>query len=156
MTKGIKTVLKVAGIVVGAGVVLYILANAFVLFDLFAVSPIAGDKAAKNYLKEIKGIELPRNTEIVKEYAEYTYYGTDCEQPFAGIIVRSDLSLEELDEYYAPYRASEEVREKKELSDKTVTNEVKETLKTHGLEIPIDMDFEDGGYYLIYTTCYNY
>ena len=156
MNKALKKILIIAGSVIGGLVFIYFMLVALVSFDVFVFVPFQGKALGKKYLKEIRNIELPDSTEVIKGYADDTFIsGTEQEQPFGGVIVRSDLSLEELDKHYAPYRASEEIQEKKELKDKVVTYEVRETLDEFGLEIPEGVDLDNGSYYLIYTTCFS-
>ncbi len=66
------------------------------------------DKAAQNIVEEIKSIPVPDNTSIVEEISDAGKLSGNGEgmQYFGAVLLKSELSLEELQTYYGKYSES--------------------------------------------------
>ena len=80
------------------------------LFVLFALSvPIVNNITAATVLRDIKNIPLPENTEYVDGVSaagKFTGNGNGM-QYFGAMLIKTDLSLDELNSYYSDYRENE-------------------------------------------------
>lgn len=80
------------------------------LFVLFALSvPIVNNITAATVLSDIKNIPLPENTEYVDGVSaagKLTGNGNGM-QYFGAMLIKTDLSLDELNSYYSDYRENE-------------------------------------------------
>ncbi len=80
------------------------------LFVLFALSvPIVNNITAATVLSDIKNIPLPENTEYVDGISaagKFTGNGNGM-QYFGAMLIKTDLSLDELNSYYSDYRENE-------------------------------------------------
>lgn len=97
-----KRVLKITGLVIVLLIILSITACAISI-------SFANDYSADKTAKEIKEIPLPENTEFVElisRAGKFTGNGNGM-QYFGAMLIKSDLSLAELDEYYSAYRENE-------------------------------------------------
>lgn len=97
-----KRVLKITGLVI---VLLIILSITVCAISISFANDYSADKTAK----EIKEIPLPENTEFVElisRAGKFTGNGNGM-QYFGAMLIKSDLSLVELDEYYSAYRENE-------------------------------------------------
>ena len=97
-----KRVLKFTGLVIVLLIILSITACAISI-------SFANDYSADKTAKEIKEIPLPENTEFVElisRAGKFTGNGNGM-QYFGAMLIKSDLSLAELDEYYSAYRENE-------------------------------------------------
>ena len=81
-----------------------------VLLLIFAVVvPIINNGIALGVEKDLKALPLPEKTELVESISKagkLTGNGNGM-QYFGAILIKSDLSLEELVAYYQPYRAGQ-------------------------------------------------
>ena len=81
-----------------------------VLLIIFFISvPIVNDNSAKKEKKFLEELPLPADTELVESLSQagkFTGNGNGM-QYFAAILIKSELSLEELDFFYEPYRQNE-------------------------------------------------
>ncbi len=81
-----------------------------ILITLFAVSvPIVNNITAAMVLSDIKKLPLPENTEYVEGISaagKFTGNGNGM-QYFGAILIKSELSLDELNSYYSDYRENE-------------------------------------------------
>ena len=81
-----------------------------ILITLFALSvPIVNNITAATVLSDIKNIPLPENTEYVEGISaagKFTGNGNGM-QYFGAILIKTDLSLDELNSYYSDYRENE-------------------------------------------------
>lgn len=137
-----KIVLVILGIIVALATLCFI-GISLLVFVLF---PYQDRIEARRYVKEIKSITLPENTEIVDEYvASGHLLGTEDEECFGAVLIKSSLSDAELDMYYSAYRLGG--REE----DKAVTAEIQDTLEEFHIYYALPADYDDGNYYLIYT-----
>lgn len=80
------------------------------LFVLFVLSvPIVNNITAATVLSDIKNIPLPENTEYVDGISaagKFTGNGNGM-QYFGAMLIKTDLSLDELNSYYSDYRENE-------------------------------------------------
>lgn len=80
------------------------------LFVLFVLSvPIVNNITAATVLSDIKNIPLPENTEYVEGISaagKFTGNGNGM-QYFGAMLIKTDLSLDELNSYYSDYRENE-------------------------------------------------
>ena len=80
------------------------------LFVLFALSvPIVNNITAATVLSDIKNIPLPENTEYVDGISaagKFVGNGNGM-QYFGAVLIKTDLSLDELNSYYSDYRENE-------------------------------------------------
>ncbi len=81
-----------------------------ILITLFAVSvPIVNNITAATVLSDIKKLPLPESTEYVEGISaagKFTGNGNGM-QYFGAILIKTDLSLDELNSYYSDYRENE-------------------------------------------------
>lgn len=71
--------------------------------------PLINDYTAYKVEKALRETPLPEGTELIESLSKagkLTGNGNGM-QYFGAILIRSDLSLEELDEYYSDYRSNE-------------------------------------------------
>ena len=81
-----------------------------VLLLLFAlVVPIVNNAIALGVEKDLKELPLPANTELVESTSKAGKLAGNGNgmQYFGAILIKSDLSLEELDAYYQTYRTGQ-------------------------------------------------
>ncbi len=96
---------KLGKFVGGVALVLLALVTVFLF-----VSPRVNDAFASKIQKELAEIPLPENTEFVESISKagkLTGNGNGM-QFFGAILIKSDLSLEELNDYYSAYRKHED------------------------------------------------
>lgn len=74
-----------------------------VFFSLLIAAPIVNDGISRKTADEIAGLPLPKDTELMESVykaGKLTGNGNGM-QYFGAILIKSDLSLEELKEYYS-------------------------------------------------------
>ena len=96
--------------------------------------------------KELCETPLPEKTELIESISragKLTGNGNGM-QYFGAILIRSDLSLEELDAYYSGYRSNEW-----ECLVETQEGQSIEVIDHETLQF--SEEIEDGGYYIVYS-----
>ena len=87
-----------------------ILSVIVILVLLFAVSvPIVNNITAANVAGDLEDIPLPENTELVESISaagKFVGNGNGM-QYFGAVLIKTDLSLDELNSYYSDYRENE-------------------------------------------------
>lgn len=126
----------------------WFLRGALFAIILFMISiPIVNDFYAKQVKNQLKEIPLPEKTEYIEAISradKMTGNGNGM-QYFGAILIKSELSLEELDSYYTTYRKNEwdcivEIQEGQNIA-----------CIEHGiLSFETDLSVE-GQYYIIYS-----
>ena len=108
--------------------------------------PLINNHTAYKVEKALCEIPLPEETELIESLSQagkLTGNGNGM-QYFGAILIRSDLSLEELDDYYSDYRSSEweylvEVQEGQSV----------EMIEHGGLQF--SEEIKDNSYYIVYS-----
>lgn len=123
-----------------------ILLVVIIFVSILIAAPIVNDNMAKKTANELVDLPLPDNT----EFAEAVYQAGKLVgngngmQYFGGILIKSELSLEELKEYYLQF-AEEEwecIVEKQTDAEVKVIEHTKLAFKT---------DVEGDKYYIVYS-----
>ena len=118
------------------------------LFALFALSvPIVNNITAATVLSDIKNIPLPENTEYVDGISaagKLTGNGNGM-QYFGAILIKTDLSLDELNSYYSDYRENEF----RLLVEKQESGEI--AVIEHGSLVFESELSQDENYYIVYS-----
>ena len=117
-----------------------------IIILLNIVCPFINNAVAKDIVKEMKEKPLPDKTIVVeqKSLAGHMSGNGNGMQYFGALLLKSDLSLEELQAYYSKFSENEWAYVVKEQSD----SEIKEiTNWTAKFETSIDSD----DYYILYT-----
>jgi len=108
--------------------------------------PIVNDNTANRTAKSVKEIELPNDTEYIESFSKAGKLvgNGNGMQYLGGILIKSNLSLEELQAHYSKYAKSEweYIVEKK--SDKEVR------VVEHG-SVLLKSDINDDNYYIVYS-----
>ncbi len=128
--------------------VLVIVFGIAVLAILFFVAfiPLANDFYARQVKEELLGTPLPENTEIIDSVSragKLVGNGNGI-QYFGAILLKSDLSLQELEDYYADFRENEWSYVVERQKDQSV--EVIE----HG-SVRFSKKAEENGCYIVYS-----
>lgn len=86
-----------------------ILTVALICFSVLIAAPFVNDNVAKKTAKELADLPLPANTEWIESvYKAGKLVGNgNGMQYFGAILIKSELSLEELQEYYSEFAESE-------------------------------------------------
>ena len=118
------------------------------LFVLFALSvPIVNNITAATVLSDIKNIPLPENTEYVDGVSaagKFTGNGNGM-QYFGAMLIKTDLSLDELNSYYSDYRENEF----RLLIEKQESGEI--AVIEHGSLVFESELSQDENYYIVYS-----
>lgn len=96
--KILRRMLRILGIIISA--------VTLGLFLLYVFAPRANDSSAASIVHELKELPLPENTEYVDSVsaaAKLVGNGNGM-QYFGAILIKSEQSLEELDDYYDNFR----------------------------------------------------
>ena len=105
------------------------------------------DKAAQNIVTEIKSIPLPENTSIVDEVSAAGKLSGNGEgmQYFGAVLLKSELSLEDLQAYYGKYAQSK-------YSNIVACQEDKRIKVVEHKELNFNTEIDkDNDYYIVYT-----
>ena len=108
--------------------------------------PLINNHTAYKVEKELCETPLPEKTELIESISragKLTGNGNGM-QYFGAILVRSDLSLEELDAYYSDYRSNEW-----ECLVETQEGQSIEVIDHGGLQF--SEEIKDSGYYIVYS-----
>lgn len=90
-------------------VVIIIVTVALVCLSVLIAAPFVNDHMAKKTAKELADLPLPNNTELIESvYKAGKLVGNgNGMQYFGAILIKSELLLEELQEYYSEFAESE-------------------------------------------------
>lgn len=126
----------------------FLIAAVPILLILFIVTvSIVNDCTASRLEKELAALPLPEGTEYIETVSaagKLSGNGNGM-QFFGGMLIKSELSAEELEEYYSAYRDNDWEYLVKKQSGKEIT------LIEHGsLEFTAEFSDEDS-YYIVYT-----
>ena len=108
--------------------------------------PLINNHTAYKVEKTLCEIPLPEETELIESLSQVgklTGNGNGM-QYFGAILIRSDLSLEELDDYYSDYRSNEW-----ECLVETHEGQYIEVIDHGTLQFPEEI--KDNGYYIVYS-----
>ena len=129
---------------------LFIISVVFVLLVvLFVMSiPIVNDLTADAVVRDVENIPLPENNELLESISEagkFTGNGNGM-QYFGAVLLRSDLSRDELDKYYSAYRDTEYTC----LVKKQETGELDSIIEHGNLAFKSELS-RDENYYIVYS-----
>ena len=135
-----RKVVKVIGLIIVLLVVLLIIVCTISI-------PIMNDYSAKQIANDIYKLPLPDNTEfieLISKSGKLTGNGNGM-QYFGAMLIKSDLSLDELDTYYSAYRENEwdyvvEVQESREI----------ECIEHSSVSFSTDVNSSEN-YYIVYS-----
>lgn len=117
-----------------------------VFFSLLIAAPIVNNSISRKTADELASLPLPKNTEVIESVykAEKLTGNGNGMQYFGAILIKSELSLEELKEYYSRLAQNEWdyiVEEQRESDIKVIE---------HGkLEFKTNITGDD--YYIVYS-----
>ena len=119
---------------------------AVVLLFFAVVVPIFNNAVALGVEKDLKKIPLPENTELVESVSKAGKLvgNGNGMQYFGAVLIKSELSLEELDLYYANYRQG--------LFDCLIQPQTEPEISVADGSLAFQhKDYDDGTYYVVYT-----
>ena len=122
-----------------------ILAAAVLIGSVISI-PLINNHTAYKVEKTLCEIPLPEETELIESLSQagkLTGNGNGM-QYFGAILIRSDLSLEELDAYYSDYRSNE--------WEYLVETQERQPIEVidHGT-LQFREEIKDSGYYIVYS-----
>lgn len=125
-------------------IILILIAGAF--FSLLIAAPALNDNTAEKTAKELSDIPLPDETELLETvYRAGKLAGNgNGTQYFGAILIKSNLSLEELREYYAGFAKNEWEC----IVEKQTGADIKAI--EHG-RLVFQTDIGDDHYYIVYS-----
>lgn len=134
--------MKRVKIILGAAIGFFVIV---ILCFLISI-PIVNDSAAQKTAKRIENIALPDHTEYIETFSKAGKLvgNGNGMQYLGGILIRSDLSLEELQLYYAQYAQNEWECLVEKQTDKTIRAVEHETVSLHA-------DIDSDNYYIVYS-----
>lgn len=126
-------------------VIIVITVALFCLSILIAV-PIVNDHVAKKTAKELSDLPLPADTELLESvYKAGKLVGNgNGMQYFGAILIKSELSLEELQEYYSEFAESEW----KCIVENQTDTEIR---MVEHKSLTFETDIEGDHYYIVYS-----
>ena len=122
-----------------------ILAAAVLIGSVISI-PLINNHTAYKVEKALCEIPLPEETELMESLSQagkLTGTGNGM-QYFGAILIKSELSLEELETYYSDYRSNEW-----ECLVETQEGQSIEVIEHKALQF--SEEIEDGGYYIVYS-----
>ena len=126
--------------------VIIVLTAAIILLSILAAAPIVNDTVAKKTANELAHFPLPGSTELIEPiYKAGKLVGNgNGMQYFGAILIKSELSLDELKEYYSEFANSEWkcIVENQTNKDIGMIEHTKLTFKA---------DIEGNNYYIVYS-----
>lgn len=124
--------------------VTFCVAISLFIFTVIFISPVVNDSYAKKTAKTIRSIELPKDTEYVEMFSKSGKLigNGNGIQYFGGILVKSNLSLEELQDYY-----SDKVEKKLDCFVERQTGSELNCLEHYNIKLKEDITGE--GYYIV-------
>ena len=119
---------------------------ALVLFLFLLSVPVVNDRVADQTAERVKKITLPTDTQYVESFsrAGKLVGNGNGMQYLGGILIRSDLSLEELQAYYAQYAQNEEECVVERQTDNDIG------FVEHGT-VSLNTGIEGDHYFIVYT-----
>lgn len=127
-------------------IIILILILTAALLSLFTAAPIINDNMAEKTAKELAALPLPDDTEWIESvYKAGKLVGNgNGMQYFGAILIKSDLSLEELKEYYLSFTENE--------WECVVENQLGVDIKIiEHAELTFKADVEGDDYYIVYS-----
>ena len=126
--------------------VIIVLIVVSIFLSVLIAAPIVNDNIAKKTANRLEDLPLPNNTELIERvYKAGKLVGNgNGMQYFGAIIIKSELPLEEIKEYYLKFTKNEWecVVENQMDADVKIIEHTKMTLKT---------DVEGDNYYIVYS-----
>ncbi|MDC7292475.1 hypothetical protein NXH67_02965 [Butyrivibrio sp. DSM 10294] len=115
---------------------------------------VKGNNEAAAYVVDmLMEVPLPEHTELIETYysgCEDDYFNKRCMGFMGVMLVKSDLSAEELNDYYESHRVYQG-------RDFVVREQESPIFYEHFVKHRFEYDFSEGNYYAIYTvTVYGY
>ncbi|MDE5820370.1 MAG: hypothetical protein K2N41_03720 [Lachnospiraceae bacterium] len=128
------------------GFVIIVTTVALICFSVLIAAPIVNDHMAKKTAKELADLPLPNNTELIESvYKAGKLVGNgNGMQYFGAILIKSDLSLEELQEYYSGFAESEWKCIVENQTDKKIR-------MVEHTRLTFQSDIEGDHYYIVYS-----
>ncbi|MBD5467473.1 MAG: hypothetical protein HDR21_04880 [Lachnospiraceae bacterium] len=117
-----------------------------ICFSFLIAAPIVNDHMAKKTAKELADLPLPNNTELIESvYKAGKLVGNgNGMQYFGAILIKSELSLEELQEYYSEFADSE--------WQCIVENQIDTEIRIlEHTRLTFETDIEGDHYYIVYS-----
>lgn len=126
------------------GIVLAVICALVILFLISC--PIINNVSAKRIISDIESIPLPQKTQMAEQFSQagkLTGNGNGM-QYFGAILIKSELSPEELDKHFSSYRETpwDYIVEAQDTQN---IDEIE-----HG-DFSFDTDVSDGQYYIVYS-----
>lgn len=133
-----KKINLVLGIVIGIFI--------FAIVGLTVFIPIFNDNTAKKTAQNVKEIALPTNTECVETFSKAGKLvgNGNGMQYLGGILIKSELSLQELQSYYSQYTKNEYECIVEQQTDKNIS------FIEHGT-VSLHTDINSESYYIVYS-----
>ena len=126
--------------------VFIVLTAAIIFLSVLAAAPIVNDTVAKKTANELTHFPLPSNTELIESiYKAGKLVGNgNGMQYFGAILIKSELSLDQLKEYYSEFADSEWkcMVENQTNTDIGIIEHAKLAFKA---------DIEGNNYYIVYS-----
>lgn len=125
-------------------VIMAVMAAALALFALSI--PIVNDRVAVKTAESVKNIELPDNTEYIETFSEAAKLvgNGNGMQYLGGILIKSGLSLDELQRYYAQFAENEW----EYIVERQTGQEI--GFVEHG-SVRLSAEIEDDTYFIVYS-----
>lgn len=116
------------------------------LIGLLIIAPVINDSSAEKVSEKLADTPLPEKTEFVEQISQAGKLvgNGNGMQFFGAILIKSELSLEELDKYYADYRTNEWEYLVKVQEGKSID------IIDHG-SLQFETEVKDSGYYIVYS-----
>ena len=114
--------------------------------SVLTAAPIVNDHVAKKTAEELAGLPLPDSTEFIEMvYQAGKLVGNgNGMQYFGAALIKSELSLEEIKEYYSKYAENE--------WEYVVENQTDKNVKIiEHAELTFKTDIEGDDYYIVYS-----
>ena len=117
-----------------------------IILGFFILCPVINNCTAKDVIKDILLIPLPKKTNVIEEFSQAGKLEGNGNgmQYFGAILIQSDLSLEEINEYYSNYRKTQwdYIIEEQETQNIDAIEHGSCSFKT---------DVSNKGYYIVYS-----
>ncbi|MEY8338868.1 hypothetical protein AALB16_12740 [Lachnospiraceae bacterium 62-35] len=123
-----------------------VLAAVLIVLSVWITAPIVNDNISKKIANELADLPPPNNTEFVEEvYQAGKLVGNgNGMQYFGAILIKSELSLEKLKEYYLNFAENE--------WECIVENQIGAEVKAiEHRELKFKTIVEEGTYYIVYS-----
>ena len=126
--------------------VIVVLTMAIIFSSVLIAAPIINDSIAKKTANELVDLPLPNSTEFIESiYKAGKLVGNgNGMQYFGAILIKSELSLDELKEYYLAFADSE--------WEFIVENQVNTDVRTiEHAKLTFKTDIDGNNYYIVYS-----